>query len=98
MLRLVPDIPPPSAYLVPFRLDRDRAPAYLLSNDGTEELRGISLTLLGAGVLLAGIPSRLQPGDDIEFTLRGDDLARNTVVIVRWFRPWGGEYLWRVSF
>jgi hypothetical protein len=98
MLRLVPDIPPPSAYLVPFHLDRDCAPVYRLSNDGTEELRGISLTLLGSGVLLAGIPSRLQPGDFIEFTLRGDDLARSSVVIVRWFRRCGGEYLWRVSF
>ncbi|MEO7122830.1 MAG: hypothetical protein ABI400_06870 [Lacisediminihabitans sp.] len=98
MLRLVPDIPPPSAYLVPLHIDRSRAPVYHLSNDGTEELRGISLTLLGAGVLLAGIPSRLQPGDFIEFTLRGDDLARSSVVIVRWFRPRGNEYLWRVSF
>ena len=66
MLRLVPDLPPPPAYLVPLRLDRTRAPVYRLSNDGAEELRGISLALLGAGVLLTGIPSRLQRGHFID--------------------------------
>lgn len=98
MLRLVPETPPPSAYLVPLRIDRTAAPWYRLTNDGLEELRGLTLTLHGPGIMLAGIPTRLNPGDSTEFALRGDDLARSTIVIVRWFRPWGGEYLWRLSF
>lgn len=73
-------------------------PLYRLTNDGVEELRGHALTLLGPGIMLARIPSRLEPGDSIEFTLRGDDLSRSTIVILRWFRSRGGEYLWRVSF
>jgi hypothetical protein len=83
---------------VPFHLERGSAPLYRLTNVGAEDLRGITLTLLGPGVMLAGVPTRLAAGASLEFTLRGDNLARSTVVVIRWFRSRGGEYLWRVSF
>lgn len=74
-----------SAYPVPFRLERDLGPRrYLLTNEGQEPVDGITLTLLGAGVMPATVPSTLEPGESLE------------VMISR--RSTGEEYLWRVSF
>ncbi|MHB1173387.1 MAG: hypothetical protein ACYCZY_13075 [Lacisediminihabitans sp.] len=96
-LAIIPTVPEP-AYAVPLRVDRSDAPRFRIVNVGNESLRGVRLTLLGAGVMPAGIPSTLPPGKALEFTLRGENLALSTIVIVRWFRPTGEEYLWRVSF
>ena len=88
-----------SAYPVPFRLERDLGPRrYMLTNEGQEPVDGVTLTLLGAGVMPATVPSTLQPGESLEVMISGRDLARSTILIVRWFRSTGEEYLWRVSF
>jgi hypothetical protein len=89
---------PVVAYAVPLRIDRSRAPRYELANVGSEPLRAITLTLLGSGVMLSGAPRGLLPGQSLDFTLRADNPARNTIVVVWWFRPSGEQYLWRVSF
>jgi hypothetical protein len=46
----------------------------------------------------ASAPATLEPGDALEIVISGADLARDTIALVRWFRPNGQEYLWRVSF
>lgn len=86
------------AYPVPFMVDRSRMPDFDLVNLGREPIHGIRLTLLGPGIMLPFAPRTLQPGDRATFTLLGEDLARSTVVIVRWFRPNEEQYLWHVSF
>lgn len=89
---------PTVAYAVPFRIDRSGAPRYELANIGSEPLRAITLTLLGSGLMPSAAPRRLLPGQSMSFTVRSDNPARNTIVVVRWFRPSGEQYLWRVSF
>lgn len=96
--RVHPQSPDTSAYLVPFTVDRRRAPLFELRNDGSEAAIGIALTMLGDGRLLWGLPTALEPGASMRFVVHGDDLARDSVLIVRWFRPGGDEYLWRVVF
>lgn len=97
MLRPI-DSAPELAYAVPFLLDRSEAPRFRLTNIGAETVRAVSLTVLGSGLLLSNVPHRLASGQTLEFTVQGEHLARSTVVIVRWFRPSGEQYLWRVSF
>lgn len=88
-----------SAYPVPFQLERDIGPRrYLLTNRGHERLDGVTLSLLGAGVMPATAPSVLGVGESVEVVIAARDLARSTVLLVRWFRPSGEEFLWRVSF
>ncbi|PJJ61899.1 hypothetical protein [Compostimonas suwonensis] len=88
------DIP----YRVPFGVDRSRPPRYLLRNESDEELRGVSAIVLGSGALTPRGPAILKPGEALVVEVRGSDLAVDTVLVVRWFRPSGEEYLWRVSF
>ena len=89
----------PLAYRVPFVVDRSRAPVrYYLVNRSSETLDSVRLAVLGSGLLLPTTQSRVLPGGLLGFAVRGSNLARTTVVIVRWFRPNGDEYLWRVSF
>lgn len=85
-------------YRIPFAFDRASAPRFRLSNTGRETLRGVTVTLTGSGVMPAGLPRVLRPGEHLELVVRGDDLARDTVLVVRWLRPSGEEYLWRVAF
>lgn len=90
---------PERAYAVPFVLRREPASnQYVLTNLGTERVDGVAFTLHGAGVMSASAPAQLHPGDSVAVTIVGRDLARNTILVVRWFRPEGIEYLWRVSF
>jgi tRNA threonylcarbamoyladenosine modification (KEOPS) complex Pcc1 subunit len=94
-----PDLPPGSAYLVPWSFDRSLGPPrFALDNIGAEVLHAISLHLLGSGTMASRAPLVMRPGDRLVLTIRADDLARDTVLLVRWFRPNGEEYLWRVSF
>lgn len=89
----------PLAYRVPFAVDRSRAPfRYYLVNVGPETLASVRLSLLGSGLMIPISASRVLPGGILAFSARGHELSRNSVVIVRWFRPSGEEYLWRVSF
>jgi len=84
---------------VPFRLEREPAlNVYRIINAGDEPVHGLTLTLHGAGLMRASIPSLLPPKHALEVTVMGHDLPRNTILVVRWFRPDGVEYLWRVSF
>lgn len=85
-------------YSVPFTFERSDAPRFRLRNDGDETLRGVTVTLLGCGVMPAAPPRVLRPGEQVEVVIRGGDLARATSLVIRWLRPDGGEYLWRVAF
>jgi hypothetical protein len=85
-------------YRVPFLFDRSRAPAYRLVNIGAERLRGVSVALVGSGVMSPVMPGALEPTEAIELRVRGDHLERDATLLVRWLRPNGEEYLWRVCF
>lgn len=71
---------------------------YRLRNRGFEPVHGIRLTAHGSGRMLWCPSGETPPNGVIEFSLSGDDLARDTTVTVRWFRPDETEYLWRCSF
>jgi hypothetical protein len=87
------------AYPVPLRLDRSGAPArYGLRNISDEPLRGLSFSLLGSGLMRATPPLLLAPGHEMTLRIRGSTLPVSAILIIRWFRPNGDEYLWRVSF
>jgi hypothetical protein len=89
----------PLAYRVPFRVERDYALGnYRLINTGPEVVHGVSFTLHGSGVMAISPPRIVRPGHGIEVTIVSADLARDTILVVRWFRPDGVEYLWRVAF
>lgn len=85
------------AYRVPWNFQRGNG-LYALRNLGTETLSAVTFNLYGPGVMPATAPSTLHGGDTLEIAISGGDLARSTIGIVRWFRPNGDEYLWRVSF
>lgn len=87
-----------AAYRVPWAVERRDDPRFLLVNTSDEELHGVHLVLTGAGRLLWTRPLRVEPGGRIAFVLHADDPARDCVVCVRWFRPDGGEYVWRIVF
>jgi hypothetical protein len=89
----------PPAYRVPFRVERDYAASnYRLINIGTEVVHGLSFTLHGSGVMAISQPRIVRPGYGVEVTIAAANLARDTILVVRWFRPDGVEYLWRVAF
>ncbi len=84
---------------MPWAFDRSLGPPrFALDNVGPEVLHAISLHLLGSGTMLSRAPLVMRPGDRLVITIRDEDLARNTILLVRWFRPNGEEYLWRVAF
>ena len=85
------------AYRVPFRLERT-PPQYRLLNTSDEPVHGVAVTIHGPGQLASNAPAKLQPGEALEVTVDGARLERGTIAVVRWFRPNGVEYLWRVSF
>lgn len=93
-----------SAYRVPWFFDRGdddagrAGPLFRLVNLGPERLTAVTFTLYGAGVMPASAPTTLESGDALELVIAGTNLARDTIGLVRWFRPNGNEYLWRVSF
>jgi len=53
---------------------------------------------MGSGRMPAQAPITLKPAATTLLTIVGDDLASNTILIVRWRRENDDEYLWRVSF
>jgi hypothetical protein len=86
-----------SAYRVPWVFERGEG-RYALRNLGAETLTAVTFSLHGSGMMPATAPTTLYPGDTLEIVISGRDLARDTVGVVRWFRPDEREYLWRVSF
>lgn len=87
------------AYRVPFAVRRDSAShTYRIVNTSSEILDGVAFTLHGGGMLGASAPAMLAPAEALEVSIAGQNLARNSILVVRWFRPNGVEYLWRVSF
>lgn len=89
---------PPTAYAVPFAVDRSHAPRrYDLVNTGPEPVDGLSLTHLGNGYCPPLAVRRLDPGRSLSLAVFGADPEETGVVIVRWRRPDRSEYLWRMS-
>ena len=86
-----------SAYRVPWAFERGDG-HYSLRNLGRESLAAVTFALYGPGLMPATAPATIEPGDALEIVIAGDNLARATIGVVRWFRPDGEEYLWRVSF
>jgi hypothetical protein len=82
------------AYRVPFELESD-GKAYRLVNVSTEVVHGLSFTLHGAGVMAISPARVLRPGHGVEVTIAARSSA--AILVVRWFRPSGIEYLWRVA-
>jgi hypothetical protein len=67
-------------------------------NTSEDTLRGVTVSIAGRARLTVSAPAALAPGDAVAATVTGPDLARDTVLVVRWFLPDGREYLWHVSF
>ena len=87
----------PLAYRVPFLLEREPARhAYLLTNTSPETVHGVTFTMHGAGVMAVSPPRVIKPEHGIEVTIATG--AREAILVIRWFRPNGTEYLWRVEF
>jgi hypothetical protein len=86
-----------SAYRVPWLFERGDG-YYSLRNLGAEPLTAVTFNLYGSGFMPTTAPATLRSGDALEIVIAGQDLARDTIGVVRWFRPNGQEYLWRVSF
>lgn len=86
-----------SAYCVPWKFERGDG-HYALRNLGPEPLTAVTFNLYGSGMMPASAPSTLHAGETLEIMISGSNLARDTIGVVRWFRPNGQEYLWRVSF
>jgi hypothetical protein len=86
-----------NAYRVPWHFDRGDG-HFTLRNLGNERLRAVTFNLYGAGIMPTSAPCTLEAGEALEIVIASADLARDTIALVRWFRPNGAEYLWRISF
>jgi hypothetical protein len=82
---------------VPWHFERGDG-HFALRNLGPERLAAVTFNLYGSGIMPASAPATLESGDALEIVIAGRDLAKDTIGLVRWFRPNGQEYLWRVSF
>lgn len=74
------------------------ANCFALRNLGAEPLTAVTFNLYGSGVMPASAPATLEPGDCLEIMIAGKHLEKDAIGVIRWFRPNGQEYLWRVSF
>ena len=61
-------------------------------------LRGVTVSVSGRARLTVSAPSSVAPGGAVDTTVTGRAIAEDTILVVRWFRPDGTEYLWNVSF
>jgi hypothetical protein len=86
-----------NAYRVPWLFERSNG-HFLLRNLGLERLSAVTFNLYGSGIMPTSAPATLEAGDSLEIVISGANLERDTIGLVRWFRPNGQEYLWRVSF
>lgn len=87
-----------TAYPVPWSVDRTAAPYYRIVNTSEQELRGVTVSVAGSSDVRVSSPASIRPGEAVRASLLGDDPARDTVLVVRWFPPDGREYLWQISF
>lgn len=86
-------------YKVPFEVDRSTPPWFRFANCGRETLRGVTVTeVLGGRVVRVTSPRSLEPGAALPFTASSVHPEVATVAVLRWIRPSGDEYLWRVAF
>lgn len=85
-------------YLVPWIVERDTPWAISLINNGDEVLTGVTFSLAGAGVMPVAAPVTVMKSGRVQVAVRGKDLPRSTLLIVRWLRPNGDDYLWRIAF
>jgi hypothetical protein len=87
------------AYPVPFAISRFSAQnSLVLTNRSPERLTALSFSLLGTGSLRTTAPVVVAPGQQVRLSVTGQELPRSGIVVVRWFRPDGSEYLWRITF
>ena len=83
---------------MPWDVDRSAPPLYRLVNTSREVLRGVTVSISGRSRLRVSSPTVVAPGAAVEATVTGPDVAADTILVLRWFRPDGSEYLWNVSF
>lgn len=84
---------------MPFRFERRvAAHSHRLVNVSAETVHGVTFVVHGPGLLAVSAPATLTPGEGVEVRIAAQDLARSTILVVRWFRHDGLEYVWRVSF
>ncbi|MGB3414386.1 MAG: hypothetical protein WBA28_06680 [Microbacteriaceae bacterium] len=86
------------AYRVPFLVDRAQLPQLILLNVSEEPLHHLRFSLVGQGVLAIQHSGVLLPGESVTALIHGKELQCDTLLVLRWFRPSGHEYLWQVSF
>lgn len=86
-----------SAYPVPFTVDRSHVPRLRLRNSSAETLRWVRVEMAGRGIVHAPLTPRLRPGEELEVAVHGDELERDSRVIVRWRRANGEEYLYGIA-
>jgi len=85
------------AYPVPWVVDRSTAPHYRIVNAGTQELRGVTVSIAGASDVRVSSPASIRPGEAVRADLVPGP-SRDTLLVLRWFPPDGREYLWQISF
>lgn len=96
MLRAIDtdESPPELAYPVPWAIIRTNVPHCRARNVGPETLELVTVADLATGRLLTTGAARVAPGNAIEFRL---DDSRVGAAIIRWTRPTGSEYLFRIT-
>lgn len=88
---------PEGAYRLPWRIDRDRAPQYALTNEGDETLDAVRCESRALGAM--GFPARFGrvfPGATIEVDAR-PLFPDNVAITICWYRPDGTPYVWTFS-
>ena len=81
----------------PAAVDRSAAPHYRIVNAGTQELRGVTVSIAGASDVRVSSPASIRPGEAVRADLVPGP-SRDTLLVLRWFPPDGREYLWQISF
>ena len=88
---------PPTAYRVPWRIDRSDPRHPLVTNDGGSPVDSVRVFLESGRSAVTEHWGRMQPGETGELCLCDAD-PDDILVTVAWFRPEGGEeYLWRFT-
>ncbi|MEB4614631.1 hypothetical protein [Leucobacter sp. M11] len=87
------------AYRVPWAvLQRDPDGTVEVLNIGTERLRFVRFAVIGAGLLGMSLPGPVDVNERLSVRVRGLAAEPASLLLLRWFRPHGGEYLWPIAF